>query len=184
MKRLFLIPLILLSFSTLILPQTNATSYTKDGMIKSFSIPITLAKSSSAYYSEEFDLEQFLKYDSTSSVANILWQSNDTVQVTIALQVKNTLKPGTTTAGSWQTACTISGTTPQANAGNDTLYTRKIVQRGSVASGVTDIISMSGKMGDKGRISVTFANPTTVGNSGTFRLWCYLVKRTQSLKVF
>lgn len=184
MKRLFLIPLILLLLSVTILPQTNAISYTKDGVVRAFSIPITLAKSSSAYYSDEFNLEEFLKYDSTSSVVDVLWQSNDTVQVTIALQVKNSLAPPTTTAGSWQTAATLSGTTPQANAGNDTLYTRKVVQRGSVASGVTDIISMSGKIGTKARLSVTFAAPTTVGNSGTFRLWAYLVKRTQSLKVF
>ena len=179
MRQFILFSLIILLCSYIV-PQTTTFSNTADGKILSLSIPITLAKSAS-YYSTEFDIEPYLKHDSTSSIMDVVWQSNDTVQATISLETKNTLVTSGT-AGAWNVlACALIYT--QLNAGNDTIYARKIVERGSIASGVTDMVSLAGKIGNKARIKVTFTNPTTVGNSGTFRLWAYLVKRTHNLQV-
>lgn len=166
--------LFLLLFAT-ILPQGNAFREvdTKEGKIVSFVLPITLAKSTTNY-SDAFSLDGYLPYDSLHYLP-VVWQSNDTVQVTIALQVKNSLVPSGYTGGTWVDAAII--TSVQANAGNDTLHTKSLIQRGTVPAALTDIVSMAGKVGTDWRSRVTFANPTTVGNSGTLRIWMPLKRR-------
>ena len=173
MKKLF-ISLFLLFTAAFSFAQTTQQTYTKQGQTITYDIPISLSKATTNY-SQSFSLDGYLPYDSTDYFT-VAWQSNDTVQVTIALQVRNTLAPaGTSYLGSWQTVATL--TTVQANAGNDTLYAMNVFQRGTIASGVTDAVSMAGKIGNEARLKVTFANPTTVGNGGQFRVWAILPKR-------
>lgn len=151
--------------------QVYSTPY---GQKVELNIPITLAKAATNY-SEVFDLEEYLPYDSTSFFP-VLWQCNDTAQITISLQVENTSRSSATYNGSWTTVATF--VTHQLNAGNDTLYVYNVFQRGNIASGVLESVSMGGKVGNKARIVVAFANGTTVGNSGQFRLWALLPKRS------
>lgn len=172
MKKLFLAIMITL-LSLPLFAQTSTVTNTAQGQLVTLDIPISLAKSATNY-SAQFNLDGYLPNDSTHFFP-ILWQSDDTVQVTVALQVQNSIAPaGSAYEGSWQTVATA--TSVQANAGNDTLYVKSIFQRGTIAPGVSDAVSMSGKVGNVGRLVVTFANPTTVGNSGHFRAWVYLPK--------
>ena len=171
MKRLFVLAVIL--FGVVTFGQTSRIYSTIIGQEVVYNIPITLAKATTSY-SAEFLLDQYLPFDSTTYFP-VLWQSNDTVQVTIYLQVKNDRSTiSDSYDGSWQNVCTL--VTNQLNAGNDTLYVMNVFQRGAVPSGVTDKVTMAGKIGNKGRIKVVFGNPTTVGNSGQFRLWTVLPK--------
>jgi hypothetical protein len=52
-----------------------------------------------------------------------------------------------------------------------------VFQRGAIAAGVTDAVTLAGKIGSEARLKVSFANGTTVGNSGQFRVWAVLPKR-------
>ncbi len=177
MKKL-LISLLLLFTVTFSFAQSTSIT-TEQGKLVTLDIPLTLSKAATNY-STTFNLDGYLPYDSTHFFT-VAWQSNDTVQVTIALQVQNSIAPlGSSYQGSWQTAATI--TSVQLNAGNDTLYSMNVFQRGAIAAGVTDAVSMAGKIGNQARIKVTFANPTTVGNGGQFRLWLYLPKDNIALK--
>lgn len=137
-----------------------------------YTIPISLAKATTNY-SDYFSLGGYVVPDSTRFIA-VTWQSNDTCQATISLSTKNAEINGTVTQGTWNNFYTL--VTNQLNAGNDTLYTKYIQTRGSVASGVTDVGVSTGNFGDVGRIKVVFGNPTTVGNSGFLRIWVYLRK--------
>jgi len=172
--KIKLISLLFVLFSFLGFAQSTSITNTLQGKLVTYDIPISLSKATTNY-STSFSLDGYLPYDSTDFFT-VAWQSNDTVQVTIALQVMNTVgQLGASYQGSWQTVSTI--TTVQANAGNDTLYAMNVFQRGAIASGVTDAVTMAGKIGNLARLKVTFANPTTVGNSGQFRVWAYLPKR-------
>jgi hypothetical protein len=156
-------------------PQGNAfrETFTDEGKIVSFVVPISLTKSATNY-SDAFSLDGYLPTD-TLNYLPINWQSNDTVQVTIALQVKNSFVPSGYTGGTWVDAAVV--TTLQANAGNDTLHTKSLIIRGSVPAAITDLVSMAGRKGDTYRFRVTFANQATVGNSGTLRIWMPLKRR-------
>jgi hypothetical protein len=137
-----------------------------------YTIPVTLAKATNNY-SNPFTIPSGYFGDSTKFIS-ASWQSNDTVVATISLQVKNAELTGSSvTAGTWNTAATL--VTNQTNAGNDTLYNKYILTRGTVPSGNTDEVACT-KFGDIGRVLVTFTTPTTVGNSGYLRLWVYLKK--------
>ena len=165
--------LILFVISTTIPAQTVVTS-TKEGAIVSYVVPITLAKSGTQY-SDYFDLDGFLPRDTTKYIP-VLWQCSDTTTLSLYLQVKNSVTSGVTAAvGSWYNAATLIYN--QTNYGNDSLYVKNLMARGTVASGVTDMVSLSGYTGDRARIKVVFANPTTVGNSGYLRVWVYLKKQ-------
>ncbi len=173
MKKLILVAILFLA-SLPIVAQSTYSYPTKQGKIVAYDIPISLAKAATNY-SSSFSLDGYLPFDSTSYFT-VLWQSNDTVQVTVALQVRNPLAPsGSSYAGSWQTVATL--TSVQANAGNDTLYAMNVFQRGAIAAGVTDAVTLAGKIGSEARLKVSFANGTTVGNSGQFRVWAVLPKR-------
>lgn len=173
MKKVFLF--VFLAFVSMTFAQKTQETYTKQGKIVAYNVPITLAKTGTNY-SNPFSLDGYMPADSSHFIP-VLWQSNDTVQVTVALQVRSTITTslGATYKGSWQTAVTL--TSVQANAGNDTLYVMNVVQRGTIAPAVTDMATMAGKIGNEARLVVTFANPTTVGNSGQFRVWAYLTKQ-------
>lgn len=167
MKRLFVF-LIALIFTFPVYSQswTNA----ENGVdILYMPIDISLSKAATNY-SWEIALPKYVAYDSSSYLANVEWQSNDTVQATITLETKNSIG-----SGSWTTAGTL--VTNQLNAGNDTLYAKTILERGTIPSGVLDMVTLGSKLGDKMRVKVVFGNPTTVGNSGTFKLWVYLKKK-------
>lgn len=161
---------------TVIDPPADENAWTKTVFV---GFPISLAKSST-YYSGEFDLAGFFPFDTTHLVGTYVFQATDSLQFTATLEVKNSLVR-TLTTGGWFTAATITlGTAANLiGASADSLYSVSIVQRGSVASGVTDIKSMGGKIGNRARIKIVVTNPTTVGNSGSFRSWLYLKKRNE-----
>ena len=143
------------------------------GVVKiCYTVPITLGKAASNY-SNPFSIPPIYLGDSTKFIG-IAWQSNDTCQLTIALQTKNyEYTGGSVTAGTWNTLATA--TALQASAGNDTLYQKYILPRGTIPSGNTDEVAGS-YLGDIARLKVSFANATTVGNSGYLRVWVYLKK--------
>lgn len=173
MKKIFLSMILALFLMPMSFSQSSVID-TEQGQLVTLNIPITLAKAAS-YYSDEFNLDGYLSYDSTNFFS-VLWQSNDTVQVTITLEVRNTTIPsGTAYIGVWLSAVTIISV--QANAGNDTLWVMNVVQRGAIKGGTDNLVTMAGKIGNIARIKVAFANRTTVGNSGQFRLWAYLPRR-------
>jgi hypothetical protein len=190
MKKLFL-SLFLVCFSIGIFAQTEGSktgqggvdptlspftlvSYTNVGKVVEYSIPLTLTKAATSY-SEVFSLDGFTPQDSVKWIP-VLWAANDTCQITsITIQAKSTVTPnGVVPTSQWFTFATPLAT-PQANGGNDTVYTKNVVLRGTVSA--TDEVSASGAYGDKARIKVVFANPTTVGNGGYLRVWIYLRKQ-------
>lgn len=178
MKRLFLISLLAISF--LSFAQTKESFAPNGNKVVAYDIAISLAKATTNY-SSAFDLLGFLPHDSIK-VMPFLWMANDTCQLTITLQTRNSFVAGrSVVAGDWTDAATI--TTSQANAGNDTLYVKELIQRGTAMSG-SNQVSMAGKIGNEGRIKVVFGAPTTVGNGTTavgdaayFRSWLYLTKQ-------
>lgn len=177
MKKLFLI-LFVASLSFVTMAQTGVSVY-NGGKVVSYGIALSLAKATTNY-SSAFDLVEYTPHDSVTFMP-FLWSANDTCQLTITLQVRNAFTKGSVTPGDWTDAATI--TTTQANAGNDTLYIKELIQRGTAVSG-SNQVTMGGKIGTEGRIKVVFGNPTTVGNGSTvdgttayFRCWLYLKKQ-------
>lgn len=170
MKKI-LILLIVLTSLQFAQVKTEVFKYGEDAVV-SFVVPISLGKAANNY-SESFDLWGYTGLDSTSFFP-VSWRSNDTVQVTIALQTRNPLSANNSLVDGWVDAVVL--TSVQANAGNDTLWTKYVMTRGHAPTN-TDLVTMGGKYGISGRLRVTFANPTTVGNGGNFRVWVYLKKR-------
>lgn len=170
----------LLAISSFTFAQTYESFAPNGDKIVAYDIAISLAKATTNY-SNKFDLVGFLPHDSLS-VMPFLWMANDTCQLTITLQTRNSLVAGrSVVSGDWVDALAI--TTSQANAGNDTLYIKELIQRGTAPTG-TNILSVAGKIGNEGRIKVVFGAPTTVGNGTTavgdaayFRSWFFLKKR-------
>jgi len=183
MKKILLF---LLLFAGISFPQTYMWG-TLTGKTVEYLLPISLSKATTNY-SGEIYLDGYLPFDSTT-IGLLQWQSDDTCTFTVTLETKSItttnqsldgyVSPGgTLTAGQqggWRLAATF--VTNQVNLGNDSLYSYSIMPRGSVASGVTDMVSMAGKWGNKARIKVVFTNPTTVGNSGNLRMYLFLRKR-------
>ena len=137
-----------------------------------YSIPLSLAKATTNYSLNGTIPATYLG-DSTK-VIGVAWQSDDTCQLTLSLQSKNgEFTGGSVTAAKWNTLATL--VTNQLNAGNDTLYSKFVLPRGTVASGVTDQVA-GAYIGDQLRVKAVFGNPTTVGNGGYLRIWVYLKK--------
>lgn len=166
MKKLLALVLILVGLT---FAQTNVMSYPTGETILTTYHAFTLASGNTSYYSSAVDVAGHRLKDSLSCW-NVSYRSTDTVNVTVYLQGR---KNAGNKTSNWETIGTLTTTNSY-----DSLNSAVFFKFGTFAA--TSISGKGKTLGgadfDQVRLKWTYANKTTIGDSGTLILWLTLFK--------